>query len=387
MKIPISYNLRNLVVRKTTTVMTLLGIALPVSVLVAALALANGLKTAFRTSGNPSQVIVLRKGSDSELGSSIDRESYQDLEWLPHIARDRAGRPMASPEMVNVVNLPSVDDPDGMNITLRGLSPVGIEMRDVKISVGRWFRPGHREVVVGASVAQRYPGARLGHELSFGGGRWRVVGVMNATEAAANSEIWGDLNQITSAYNRPDQFNSVLIRATSPAEVPSLIHTIETDHRLGVSAEPEISYYQNLTSAGAPVEFLGIFVALIMAVGSSFAAMNTTYAAVAKRTAEIGTLRVLGFSSASILGSFLIESLLLALAGGVAGCLLALPLNGMTTAIGSFTTFSEFTFQFRIGLGICLAGIGLALFVGSIGGVFPARMAARKPVVEALKEE
>jgi putative ABC transport system permease protein len=386
MKIPISYNLRNLVVRKTTTVMTLLGIALPVGVLVAALALANGLKTAFRTSGNPSQVIVLRKGSESELGSSIDHETYQDLEWLPGIAHGRAAQPMASLEMVNVVNLPSVDDPDGMNITLRGLSPVGIEMREVKISVGRWFLPGQQEIIVGASVAKRYPGARLGHELSFGGGRWRVVGVMNAAEAAANSEIWGDLNQIASAYNRPDQFNSVLIRATSPAEVPSLIHAIDIDHRLDLLAEPETSYYQKLTSAGSPVEFLGIFVALIMAVGSSFAAMNTTYAAVAKRTAEIGTLRVLGFSSASILGSFLIESLLLALAGGVAGCLLALPLNGMTTAIGSFTTFSEFTFQFRIGLGICLAGIGLALFVGSIGGVFPARIAARKPVVEALKE-
>jgi putative ABC transport system permease protein len=386
MKIPISYNFRNLVVRKTTSVMTLLGIALPVAVLVAALALAKGLTAAFRTSGNPSQIIVLRKGSESELGSSIDHETYQDLEWLPGIARDQAGQPMASLEMVTVVNLPSVDDPDGMNITLRGVSSVGIRMRDVNISGGRWFHPGHREIVVGASVARRYPDARLGSELSFGGGRWRVVGVMNATGAAVNSEIWGGLNQITSAYNRPDQFNSVLVRATGPAEVPSLIHTIETDHRLGVSVEPETSYYQKLTSAGSPVEFLGIFVALIMAVGSSFAAMNTMYAAAARRTAEIGTLRVLGFSSASILASFLVESLLLALAGGLGGCLLALPLNGMTTAIGSFTTFSEFTFQFRIGLGICLAGIGLALLIGSMGGVLPARMAARKPIIEALKE-
>jgi putative ABC transport system permease protein len=386
MKIPIAYNLRNLVVRRTTTLMTALGIALTVAVLVADLALVNGLESVFRASGNPLQILALRIGSQSELQSSVSRELYQDIKWKPGIARNASGEPMASLEMVTVVNLPSIDDPKGMNVTLRGLEPVGIGMRDVRIRQGRWFRPGHREVVVGASVAQRYPGARLGERIGFGGGYWDVVGVMDSSEPAFNSEIWGDLNQISQDYHRENQLNSVLIRAADAAAVPSLIGSIDNDRRLNLSAVRETQYYASLTSAGAPIEFLGILVALIMAVGSGFAAMNTMYAAVARRSSEIGTLRALGFSRGSILASFLGESLLLALLGGLAGCLLVLPLNEVSTGIGSFMTFSEFTFRFHVGLAAILPGLAFALVIGAFGGLFPARMAARKEILTALRE-
>ncbi|MGH9403640.1 MAG: ABC transporter permease [Terriglobia bacterium] len=386
MTIPITYNLRNLVVRKRTTIMTALGIALTVAVLVADLALVNGLKAVFSASGNPLQILVMRIGSQAELGSSITREIYQDVEWKSGIARDRAGQPMASLEMVNVINLPSVDDPNGMNVTLRGLEPVGIGMRDVKITEGRWFRPGHREVVVGQSVAKRYPDARFGGQLSFGGGKWQVVGVMNSAEPAVNSEIWGDLNQISGDYHRENQLNSILIRATSAAAIPSLMRSLDDDPRLNVTAVREKQYYASLTSAGAPIEFLGILIAIIMAIGSGFAAMNTMYAAVARRSKEIGTLRALGFSSGNILMSFLAEALLLSFAGGVLGCLIALPLDGVTTGIGSFVTFSEFSFRFHVGFAAIIPGLIFALIVGAFGGLFPARMAARKEILAAIRE-
>jgi putative ABC transport system permease protein len=386
MAIPVSYNLRNLVVRKTTTVITALGIALTVAVLLAVLALVNGLQTAFKSSGNPLQILVMRKGATAELSSAVTRQQYQDLKSMAGIARD-GEEPMASLEMVTVINLPSVDSPTGMNVTLRGILPVGIKMRDdLKLQDGRWFQAGQREVVVGKSIAKRYPGAHMGNKLRFGRGEWQVVGVMDGGQSAVNSEIFGDLNQISSDFNRADGLSSALLRATDSATVPALINSLNDDRRLGVLAETEKSYYEAQTNSGALLQFLGIFIAIIMAVGSSFAAMNTMYAAVARRATEIGTLRVLGFSKNSIMLSFLFESLLLAGLGGLVGCLLVLPLNNITTGIGSFVTFSEIAFNFRVSPEIMLVGITFALVMGAVGGLFPARMAARKEILVALRE-
>ena len=386
MAIPVSYNLRNLVVRKTTTVITALGIALTVAVLLAVLALVNGLRTAFQSSGNPLQVLVMRKGATAELSSAVTRGVFQDLKSMPGIARD-GDEPMASLEMVTVINLPSVDSPTGMNVTLRGILPMGIKMRDdLKLQDGRWFQAGQREVVVGKSIAKRYPGAHLGKKLRFGRGEWEVVGVMDGGKSAVNSEIFGDLNQISSDFNRADGLSSALLRATDAATVPALINSLNDDRRLGVLAQTEKSYYEAQTNSGALLQFLGVTISIIMAVGSSFAAMNTMYAAVARRATEIGTLRVLGFSKASILLSFLMESLLLAALGGLVGCLLVLPLNNITTGIGSFVTFSEIDFNFRVSPGIMLAGVTFALVMGALGGLFPARMAARKEILVALRE-
>jgi putative ABC transport system permease protein len=386
MAIPVSYNLRNLVVRKTTTVITALGIALTVAVLLAVLALVNGLRTAFQSSGDPLQILVMRKGATAELSSAVTREVFQDLKSMAGIARE-GDEPRASLEMVTVINLPSVDSPTGMNVTLRGILPVGVKMRDdLKLQDGRWFQAGQREVVVGKSIAKRYPGAHMGNKLRFGRGEWEVVGVMDGGQSAVNSEIFGDLNQISSDFNRADGLSSILLRATDAATVPALINSLNDDRRLGVLAQTEKSYYEAQTNSGALLQYLGVFISIIMAVGSSFAAMNTMYAAVARRATEIGTLRVLGFSKNSIMLSFLMESLLLSGLGGLVGCLLVLPLNNITTGIGSFVTFSEIAFNFRVSPEIMVIGVTFALVMGAVGGLFPARMAARKEILVALRE-
>ena len=240
--------------------------------------------------------------------------------------------------------------------------------------------------MVGKSIAQRYPDAQLGHHLHFGRGDWQIVGIMDGGQSAVNSEIWGDLNQVSSDYDREDNLSSILVRASDAVAVPSLIKVIEDDRQLNLSGIPEPAYYASQTSSGAPLEFLGILVAIIMAIGSSFAAMNTMYAAVSRRSQEIGTLRVLGFSRASILVSFLIEALLLSIAGGILGCLITLPLNGVTTGVGNFFTFSEIAFHFHVGLSTMTVGVTFAAIVGVLGGFFPARSAAKKEILGALHE-
>ena len=387
MAIPLSYNLRNLVVRKTTTVMTALGIGLTVAVLLAILALVNGLHEAFASTGNPLQVLVLRKGSDSELVSGITRIVYQDMKFRAGVARAANGDPMVSPEGIVVINLPSVDNPEGSNVTLRGITPMGIQMREgIKLASGRWFESGKREIVVGKSIAARFPGARLGQKVAFGRGEWEVVGIMDAGKSAANSEIFSDLNLTGADFGRTEGFSSVLMRATDPVTVAALVNGLNNDQRLTVSARTEMDYYEAQTKSGLLIEFLGFFISIIMAVGSGFAATNTMYAAVARRAREIGTLRVLGFSRGSILLSFLGESLLLSLIGGILGCLLVLPLNGITTGIMNFATFSEVAFNFRVTPAIMLAGVGFAMILGALGGFFPARNAAKKEILTALRE-
>ena len=385
MAIPLSYNLRNLVVRKTTTLMTALGIALTVAVLLAVLALVNGLQTAFESSGNPAQILVLRKGSTAELNSAITREVYQDLKSVAGVARD-GNEPMASLEMVTVINLPSVDSPSGMNVTLRGILPVGVKMRDaLTLLAGRWFQAGQREVVVGKSIAKRYPGAQMGKKLRFGRGEWEVVGIMDGGQSSVNSEIFGDLNQISSDFNRADGLSSVLLRAADASMVPALINTLNDDRRLGVAAQTEKSYYEAQTNSAAPLQVLGIFISIIMAVGSSFAAMNTMYAAVAYRGREIATLRVIGFSRPAILTSFVLESLLIALLGALAGIVLMLPFNGMQTGTSNAVTFSEVVFALRITPRVATNAIIFALVMGFVGGLAPAWHAARQNILSALR--
>jgi putative ABC transport system permease protein len=386
MPLPVTYNLRNLVVRKTTTIMTALGIALTVAVLAADMALVEGLRQAFRATGDPLNVLILRKAGTSELTSAVTRDQFQNIKFVPGIARNAQNEPISSLEMITVLSLRGPSKPDGSNINLRGILPVGFGMRDVKIASGRWFRAGQREVVVGKSIAAKFPDAEPGKQMRFGRGFWTVTGVMDGGQSALNSEVWGDLNQVSSDFNRPDGLSSVLVRAVDAAAVPALINSINDDRKLNMTARTEKEYYETQTIAAAPIEFLGIFVSIIMAVGSSFAAMNTMYAAVARRAREIGTLRVLGFSRGSILLSFFLESLLLAAIGGLAGILLVLPLNNITTSVGNFITFSETSFNFRVSPFVMALGAGFALILGAVGGLLPARTAARKEILTALRE-
>jgi putative ABC transport system permease protein len=386
MTVPLSYNIRNLLVRKTTTLMTASGIALSVAILVASLALVDGLRTVFANTANPLHLLVLRKGGDSELGSTVSTEDFEILRAKAGIAMDRSGQPLASQELVNVANLPSSENPKGMNVTVRGLSPVGIEMRNVHLLRGRWFQSGKREVVVGKAVADRYPSARIGNHIRFGKGDWELTGVMDGGQSALNSEIWGDFNQISGDYNRQDSSSSVLLRTADPVSLDALKHSIEADPRLNASTITESAYYQNQTASGAPLEFLGIFVSVIMAIGSGFATANIMYAAVVRRGREIGTLKTLGYSEESILLSFLSESILLAGLAGVLGCLIALPLNWVTTGVGSMISFSEIAFRFHVSAVALLIGFIFAVVLGAAGGALPARAAAKKEILSALRE-
>jgi putative ABC transport system permease protein len=388
MKLPFSYNLRNLWVRRTTTLMTALGIGLTVAVLLSILALVGGLRNAFSSTGVEGNVLVMRQSAESELSSNFTRTQFQDLKLRSGIKRDEAGQPLASLEMVSTVLLESIDYESGINISIRGLKPdPGFKLRPaIKIAAGRWFEAGKREVTVGKNIAKRNPEAQLGKDLRFGKGAWRVVGVFDAGDSAANSEIWADLDQVCADDNRCEVLSSALVRVDPVSNVEPFIKTLKDDQRLNLGAMTEKLYYEQQSGSAAPIQFLGIFIAIVMAVGSSFAAMNTMYAAVARRAREIGTLRVLGFSRFSVLLSFFLESLVLALLGGIIGCLLVLPLNGFTTGIGSMVTFSEVAFSFKITPDIMLTGIAFALFMGALGGLLPAAAAARKQILDALRD-
>ena len=387
MKIPLSYNIRNLFARRATTLMTALGIALTVAVLLSIMAMVEGLRSSLAATGHPLNLLVMRKGATAELNSNVTQEQFQTIKVKPGIARLPNGEPAVSLEVITIIILESPENPAGINISMRGLTETGFAMRDgIRIAEGRMFQPGRRELVVGKGLAKRYPKARLGEKLSLGRGDWEIVGVMDAGRSAANSEVFCDLAQLAADQNRETALSSILVRATDAVAMQALTNDLKEDRRMNVEAKSETAYYQEQMSSAAPIQFLGTFVAIIMAIGSSFAAMNTMYAAVARRSAEIGTLRVLGFSKPGILLSFLIEALLLSLLGGIIGCLLVLPLNDFTTGIGSFVTFSEFTFNFRITPGIMLTGIAFAVVLGIIGGLFPAGAAARKEILVALKQ-
>jgi putative ABC transport system permease protein len=387
MAIPLSYNFRNLRVRKTTTIMTALGIALTVAVLLGILAMVAGLRSALQSSGNSLQLLVMRKNSPSELSSQIAREAISAIRFKEGIQKFADGEPMVSGEIVTVMNLPRKNNPEGANVTIRGISQTGVKMRpEIRMLSGRWFEPGQREVAVGKSIATRFVSAAMGDSLRFGRGDWKIVGVFDAGRTAFDSEIWGDLNQIATDFNRSEVLSSALVRAVDPIALQALKNSMADDQRLYLEAKTEVEYYAAQTTTARPVEFLGTFVAVIMAVGSSFAAMNTMYAAVARRAREIGTLRILGFSRGSILLSFVFESLLLSLLGGLLGILLVLPLNGLESGIGNNVTFSETGFDFRITPAIVGIGLGFATLMGILGGLLPARSASKADILSALRE-
>jgi ABC-type lipoprotein release transport system permease subunit len=248
------------------------------------------------------------------------------------------------------------------------------------------FQAGQREVTVGKSIAKRFPNLHLNSQLKFGKGNWTVVGIMDGGGSTIDSEIFADGPQVAGDFNRPDTYSSALLQASDEVTASALQKSLESDRRLNVKVMNEKDYYESQTSSSAPVKFLGYFVCIVMAIGSCFAAMNTMYAAVARRAKEVGTLRILGFTRGSILWSFFAESVLLSLLGGLIACIVVLPLNGITTGIGNFVTFSETSFNFKVGPEVMLIGIVFSLILGALGGLLPARQAAKKEILTALRE-
>ena len=368
--------------------MTSLGIALTVTTAIFLMALAAGLDRAFVSSGSAKNVLVLRKGSEAELSGGFDASLFPTLKTLPGIAKDSHGEPMVSGEWVVVIVLPRKDGTGEVNVTVRGMMPDGLEMRQlpdepgqqpkVKLVEGRWFQTGQREVVVSKSVRDRFSHANIGDTMQFGKGSWQVVGVFDAGGSAYESEVWGDVNQMASDFDRQGGYSSAYLRATDAISADALKNRVSDDQRLKLEGVLEKDYYAKQTSSGTPIKVIGWVVGIIMAIGSIFAAMNTMYAAVAYRGREIATLRVIGFSRPAILTSFVLESLLLALLGALVGILLMLPFNGMQTGTSNAVTFSEVVFSLRITSGVAICAIIFALDHG-IRGRARSSLARRAP--------
>lgn len=387
MAIPIQYNIRNLKLRVSATVMTALGIALTVTTAIFIMALLAGLNAAFRGSGDPLNVLALRKGATAELAAGgVDRDALPIIKDLPGVARDPQGQPMVSGEDLLVIVLPRNDGTGETNVTVRFMTTMGMEMRpEVKLAAGRWFAPGQREIVVSNSVHKRFAQANLGDQMLIGKGSWTVVGIFDSGGSAHDSEIWGDINQLAADYDRVT-YNSVLLRATDPVAADALKNRVSDDQRLKLNGMLETDYWAKQTNSGAPIKFVGTIVAIIMAIGSCFAAMNTMYAAVAYRSREIATLRVIGFSRPSILTLFVFESVLLSLLGAAVGILLMLPFNGMTTGTNNPITFSEAVFSLRMTPAVVGSAVLFAVVMGLFGGIAPAWHAARREILASLRD-
>ena len=387
MKIPVVYNLRSMRARPVSTALTALGIALVVAVFIGMLALANGFASALVRTGSPETVLVLRKGADSEMSSSLDRESVSILSSVPQIGRGPDGRALISPEVYVVIPQGRIADTTQMaNVVLRGISDAVWDVRaNLKVVEGRRPATGKNEVCIGAKLLGRFPNTGVGQSMQIAGRPWEVVCHFTAGGSAFESEIWGMNEQVMPAL-RGEVFQSVSFRLADPAGFDEAKRSLEGDKRLTVDVHRESEFYaQQSQLLGNILRILAILITSIMAVGAIFGAVNTMYAAVSSRMPEIGVLLTLGFRPRSVLASFLIESALVALLGGIIGCLLALPLNGLVTSTTNWASFSEIAFAFRITPGLLLAGLIFAVVMGMLGGFFPARRASKVPVVQALR--
>jgi len=386
MAIPISYNIRNMILRKRLTLMTALGIALTVTTTVFLMMLLAGMRKSFVSSGDPLNVLVMRKGSTSELAGGFTKDKLPILKQLPGIAIDSHGQPMVSGEWVVVVALPR--NGAEVNVTLRGMEQDGLELRrnKAKLVEGSWFASGQREVVVSRSIHGRYSHTNVGDMIDFGKGPWKVTGIFDGGGSAYDSEIWTDVNQVANQFNRQGALGNAYLRATDKIAADALKHRVADDQQLQLEGMLETEYYDKQTSNGGGIRLMGYIVAFTMAIGSIFAAANTMYAAVAYRSREIATLRVIGFRRGSIVTSFIFESVLLALLGAAVGILLMLPFNGMNTSTSNQVTFSEVVFSMRITMSVVITAVLFAVFMGLIGGVAPAWGAARREILAALRD-
>ncbi len=375
--IPIKYNLKSLVVRRVGTLMTVFGVALTVAVFVSILAMVQGMESVFIDTGEPRNLLILRQGSQSETNSFFDRD-------IKGIVETMDGVQAAAGEIIVLINQQRTTG-GATNVIVRGIGDKSMELRPkIKLVEGRMFRPGLREVLVSKTLSGRFKDTRLGDKIKIGRTTWDVVGVIDAAHTAYDSEIWGDYNEVSQEFERPI-YSSLLLQVSDPSVIPSLKDRIANDRRIKLDVFTQKEYFESQTSSAIPIKVLAYLVAIIMSVGSCFAVMNTMYAATAYRTREIATLRVLGFKRRNILLSFMFESLVLAILGGVVGCILALPVNGISTGTANFATFSEVVFQFKLTPKLMFQGIVFAAIMGTVGGLLPARLASRTLIVRALR--
>ena len=386
MAIPLKYNIGNLMSRKVSALMTVLGIGLVIAVMVAMMALYNGVQQALVSSGSPENLMVLREGAQTEATSWVTRDKFRIISALPGIAKAPDGKPLISPELVIIFKLPRRDNPTGSNVNVRGVTQKAMDIRPyIKIVDGQMFRPGTNEVIVSQRMRERFVNTNIGDTFKFGPRDWRVVGVFDANGTSFDSEIWTDVDYLGVAQKRPE-FSSVLVKPESATAFKSIGDAISTDTRLKLQSKSEYKYYDEQTSGLLGIRILVTIVAFFMVLGATLGAMNTMFSAVASRKRELATMRALGFKRRHVLLSVVVEAIVVSAVAGVLGVLLALPVNGIATGTANFITFSEVAFNFNISPGVAIFAIVLAIVAGVVGGLLPAIGAARLPITRALRE-
>lgn len=387
MAIPLSYNLRSVLQRPISTLLTAFGVAMTVMIFIGALALAQGFQTALVNTGSNENVIVLRKGASSEISSGIGLDATSILRANPAVAVSAEGRPLFSPEVVVLVVLQRKGMPGSANVTVRGIDAEGLALRQgARVKEGRMFTPGSDEIVVGVRTAERFAGAGLGERIRLGTRDFEIVGLIEAGGSAFESEIWGDSRVLMPVF-RGEVYQSITFRLRDGADFEAFKTEVAEDKRLGLEATQELEFYSRQSELLATVmRVAGTMITLIMAIGAVFGAMNTMAATVSARGREIATLMVIGFRPGAVMFSFLFESVLLCLLGGVLGCLLALPLNGIQTSTTNWASFSELAFAFQVRPQALGAGLLYAALMGLVGGFIPAFRAARQPLATSLRE-
>jgi len=386
MPIPLSYSYRNLLARRLTTFLTAAGMALVVFVFAAVLMLAEGLRRTLVATGSYDNAVVLRAGSESEVQSAVDRTQAGIVGAQPEVAMDKDGRRLAANEAIVLVNLPKRQGGKMANVIIRGVQPVSPELRrEVRLSAGRFSRPGSTEIVAGAQIARRFQGAGLGETLRFAMRTWRVVGIMDAGNTGFSSEIWGDVEQVLQAFRRT-AFSSVILRLRDPGEFAALKARLESDPRLPMQVLREVEFYEAQSRRLATfIRLLGLVLTGIFSLGAILGAMVTMYAQVGARISEIGTMRALGFKRHHVLAAFLLESMLLGFLGWILGLIPASLLNFITLSTINWSSFAELSFKFALTPGILVKSLLFGVGMGLVGGLLPALKAARLPLLEALR--
>ena len=383
-----AFNLRSVPARLGPAISAAVGIAGVVTVLTGVLAIASGFEKAMTVSGSPDAAIVLRTGSDSEMTSGVSRDEARLIAEAPGVIRTPEGA-AASAELFVIIDLPKHSTGTSANVPLRGVGPSAFTVRgNIEMVQGRRFELGKNEVIAGSGAARAFAGLEMGNHIKIGQNTWDVVGIFTAGGGIAESEIWTDAAVLQPAYNRPEGFQSVYVRLESEASFTEFKDALTANPQLRVrTAKLSDHYAEQSTLTSGFIKRIGVFIAVMMAFGALFGALNTMYSAVSARTREIATLRALGFGAAPVIVSVLVESLALALIGGVAGAGLAwLAFDGYQAATMNFQTFSQVTFAFAVTPPLLLTAIVIAAVLGLFGGLFPAIRAARMPIASALRE-
>lgn len=386
MKIPLSYIVRNLWTRRLTTLLTAGGMALVVFVFATVLMLEEGLRATLVQTGAWDNAVVIRRSAGAEVQSSIDRDQAAIVASAPEIAHGADGEPVVSKEVVVLISLDKRASAKPSNVVIRGVGDKGLALRpQITLTAGRMFRPGSSEIIAGRAIAERFNGAGLHETLRFGGRAWTVVGLFDAGGAGFDSEIWGDGEQMMQAFRR-NSYSVTVVRLVTADRFDVFRANLEGDPRLTVEAKRETAFYAEQSEMLANfIRILGMSLSIIFSFGAIIGAMITMYAAVANRTAEIGTLRALGFRRRSILAAFLLESLFLSLLGGVIGLCLASLMQFVSVSTMNWQSFSEIAFRFLLSPRIALQSLAFAAFMGVLGGVLPAARAAGLRIVDALR--